>query len=205
MRKAVIGVVSLGILVAVLQTWAQAPQGQYSDPSQFHLAKPGQPIAGTPFDEAQRIFDRHVQELHNLPGTISVNFTAEGLVVRTANPETLPPAVEGLPVFAIAPVDPDAVGALQRGLPSRPSLPPQPEPAPHPEPPHVVEHPPLPDCPSGMHRESGEVRCRFDTPPVDTGQELILNPPPPGVIVLKPGKVREQASACPQEFKEVEG
>jgi hypothetical protein len=32
-----------------------------------------------------------------------------------------------------------------------------------------------------------------------------LLPPPDGVIVLKPGKVREQAEACPEGFEEVEG
>ena len=131
MKKTLVVVASLGTLVFLVYAVAQqaTPKGEQSQ--KFHLATFGQPIAGIPFDEAQKIFDRHVQELHNLPGTISVNFTAEGLVVETANPEALPPAVEGLPVFAIPPVDPDAVGALQKGLPTRPLSSPQPEPDPH--------------------------------------------------------------------------
>ncbi len=189
--------------VLLLRAFAQAPQNP-RDAARFHLATPGKPIAGIPHDEAIKIYGRHAEELRQLPGAVSVSFTAEGLVVETAEPATLPASVEGLPVFAIPPVDPDAIGTLQKGLPSRIS-PSQPEHGPHPEPPQVVEQPPLPDCPPDMHREPGEVRCRSNTPPVDNEPKLVLNPPPPGVIVLRPGKVREQASACPQEFKEVEG
>lgn len=194
MRKAFVGVVSLAILTAVIQTWAQAPQGQYSDPSQFHLAKTGVPIAGIPEEEALKIYERQAETLRQLPGAVSVSFMAEGLVVETANPSALPAVVEGLPVFAIPPVDP-------RAAPGGWVLP-LPPPAPPLEPPVVHTEPPPVQCPPGTHAETAASRCRLDNPPPDPpGVELL--PPPPGVIVLKPGNVREQADSCPEGFQEV--
>lgn len=205
MRKAFIGIVGLAVLVAVIQTWAQAPQGKYSDPAQFHLAKPGVPIAGISEEEALKIYERHAEELRKLPGAVSVSFMAEGLVVETANPAVLPAAVEGLPVFAVPPVDPRAAGGLDYAL----SNPPKSPPPPVPEPPHDHEatEPPLPECPPGTYLQPGEGRCRLLNPaPSSDAPEPKLLPPPSGVIVLKPGKVREQAEKCPEDFpEEVEG
>jgi hypothetical protein len=61
-----------------------------------HLMNP--PIAGIPFEEAEKIYHRHSEELMQIPGTISVGLGAEGIVVRTDHPELVPSEVEGLPV-----------------------------------------------------------------------------------------------------------
>jgi hypothetical protein len=89
MRKTVVGAVSLAILIAVIQTWAQAPQGKYSDPLRFHLAKTGVPIAGIPEEEPLKIYERHAEKLRQLPGAESVSFMAEGLVVSKEQPRRL--------------------------------------------------------------------------------------------------------------------
>ena len=199
MRRAFIGVASLVILIAVLQTWAQAPPGKYSDPSRFHLAKPGVPIAGIPQEEAVKIYERQAEKLRQLPGAVSVSFMAEGLMVETANPAALPAAVEGLPVFAIPPVDPRGGRGLDYALSNPPPL----YSPPPPEPPTVSEPPPPPECPPGTYLKPGEGRCRRLNPPPFTNVEPKLLPPPPGVIVLKPGKVRENMDSCPEKFEEI--
>jgi hypothetical protein len=201
MRKTIVGAVSLAIVIVVMQTWAQAPPGKYSDPSRFHLAKPEVPIAGIPQDEALKIYERQAEKLRQLPGAVSVSFMAEGLMVGTANPAALPAAVEGLPVFAVPPVDPRAAGGLDYAL----SNPPPPYAPPPPESPTVNEPLPPPECPPGTYLKPGEGRCRRLNPPPIANIEPKLLPPPPGVTVLKPGKVRERADTCPEGFEEVEG
>jgi hypothetical protein len=188
-------------VLTLMHSWAQGPQERVNQPSKFHLAEQGEPIAGIPQDEALKIFDRHVHELYALPGTVSVSFMAEGLVVETMKPEALPAAVEGLPVFAIPPIDPRAGMGIDEALSSPPL---QAEPAPAPEPPQVVQEPPARPCAPGYTRDpvSGECLGK-SSEPLPPGPELL--PPPPGVIVLKPGKVREQADVCPEGFEEVEG
>ncbi|MGE4091119.1 MAG: hypothetical protein AB7G75_09795 [Candidatus Binatia bacterium] len=203
MKKFSIIAVCCGIVLVLTYAGAQQGPSRGDPPQQFHLATPGQPIAGIPQDEALDIYQRNAEKLRQMPGALSVSFTAEGLVVETFKPEVLPATVEGLPVFPIPPVAKNAdLGPLD-AVPVNP-----PEPVPPEEPSHDQEHPgdlALPDCPPGTHREPGEVRCRFDTPPPQDVPKVDLLPPPPGVVVLKPGKVREQADACPENFKEVEG
>jgi len=184
--------------LTLLPTWAQGPQEKVYPPYIPRLAVPGQPIAGIPFEEALKIYERHEEELRKLPGSISVSFYADGIVVETANPEVVPAAVEGLPVIPVPPVDPRAAPGGWV-LP----LPPSPAPFPLPDRSGIVDPSSRP-CPPGSFRVPGEGRCRRTnpSPPVP---EVKLLPPPPGVIVLKPGKVREQAEACPQGFEEVEG
>lgn len=187
-------------VISTLSSWVFAQAPQIKQLQKFHLATPGRPIAGIPQDEALKIFDRHIHELRKLPGVVSVGFTAEGLLVETANPEVLPKNVEGLPVFAMSPVDPDSVGALQKGLPTRPL-------APEPDPPQITQGQELPDepCPSGAYRSAPHTRCLRENP-MNTSDPVIPRlQPPPGVVILKPGKIREQAESCPAEFLEVKG
>lgn len=200
MRKAFVGVVSLAVLVAVIQTWAQAPQEKYSDPSQFHLSEPGVPIAGIPVEEALKIYERHAEKLRQLPGAVSVSFMAEGLMVATANPAALPPAVEGLPVFAVPPVDPRAAGGLDYALSNPP-------PPPAPEPPHGQHIPRPVECPSYTHFDPEAGRCRLNEPrpPEPDRPTVQLIPPPPGVVVLRPNQAPEHADSCPPGFQELKG
>jgi hypothetical protein len=61
------------------------------------------PIAGISFEEAQKIFERHQEELGQLPGVQSVWLGAEGIEVRTTNPAVVPSQIESLPVKAVLP------------------------------------------------------------------------------------------------------
>lgn len=184
--------------LSLLPSLAEGPQEKGYPPYTPRLAVPGEPIAGIPQEEALKIFGRYEKELRELPGSISVSFYADGIVVETANPKELPTAVEGLPVIPVPPVDPAARAAI--GLEPLP-----PDAYPLPDRPKLA-HPDSQPCPSGTFRVPGEGRCRrLNPPPADPAPELKLLPPPSGVIVLKPGKVREQADSCPEEFKEVEG
>lgn len=76
-------------------------------------------------------------------------------------------------------------------------------PLPLPDRPKVID-PSTQPCPPGTFRAPGEGRCQYiNPPPTPEEPEVELLPPPPGVIVLKPGKVREQAEACPEGSQEV--
>jgi hypothetical protein len=202
-KKALAVTAFLGTSLFLAYAVAQQATPKGEPPQKFQLATPGVPIAGIPHDEALKISERHVKELYNLPGVISVSFTAEGLVVETFKPEVLPPSVEGLPVIPIPPIAKNAAAGLLEPLPTSP-----PEPVPPEAPPPVVEAPEPPEepCPPGTHREAPHSRCRYDNPPPevieDSGSSDLL-PPPPGVIVLRPEKVREQAESCPENFQEV--
>ena len=195
MKKVLLVTVCLMGGILLLRAFAQSPQKPGETPK-YQLATVGQPIAGIPFDQAMKIADEHTAEIRALPGVVSVSFSADGLVVETVKPEILPTNVEGLPVIPIPPIDADAVGVLERGLPPRASAPPPPELPP------VAEEPPLPvACPPGATLEPGAHRCKYtkpNQPPTST-----LLPPPPGVIVLRPGKVREQMDSCPENFEEI--
>jgi hypothetical protein len=56
-------------------------------------------------------------------------------------------------------------------------------------------------CPSDTHWNTEWGRCVRNTPLAVPAQKLL--PPSPGVMVLRPGGVREQADTCPEGFKEV--
>jgi len=202
-KKALAVTAFLGTSLLLAYTVAQQATPKGEPLQKFHLATPGVPIAGIPHDEALKILYRHVHELYKIKGVVSVSFTAEGLVVETFNSELLPPSVEGLPIFPIPPIAKNAAAGLLEPLPATP-----PDPVPPEEPPQVASSPEPPDepCPPGTHREAPHSRCRFDNPPPevieDSGPSDLL-PPPPGVIVLRPGKVREQADSCPENFQEV--
>jgi hypothetical protein len=196
MRRVFIIIACIGASILLLQSWAQGPQEKKGYPPYTpRLAVPGQPIAGIPFDEALKIYERHEEELRHLPGSISVSFYADGLVVETTNPKALPAVIEGLPVI---PVPPAASRAAEGA---------EPQPFPLPDLPEVVDPTSRP-CPPGSFRAPGEGRCRRTNPsvadPKDSPKPKLL-PPPSGVIVLKPGKVREEAESCPTGFEEVEG
>jgi hypothetical protein len=62
------------------------------------------PIGSMPFTEARKISARHYDRLVKLPGVTSVSLQTEGLLVRTSQPELVPPAIEWLPVKT-APAD----------------------------------------------------------------------------------------------------
>jgi hypothetical protein len=200
MRKVFLGIVGLAVLIAVIQTWAQAPQGKYSDPPPLPLAKPGEPIAGIPQDEALKIYQQHAEKLRQLPGVVSVGFTANGIMVETANPTVLPAAVEGLPVFAVPPVDPRAAGGLDYALANPPS---KIEPTPIPESPWVPPPPPQVstiECGTEAYWDPQIGRCRRNVP-LKTSEFSML-PPPPGVTVLRSDGTRQQADGCPEGFEE---
>jgi len=56
------------------------------------------PIAGIPYEEAEKILERHQRELMQMPGAEAVGLSAEGIKVETNNPAVVPQEVEGLPV-----------------------------------------------------------------------------------------------------------
>ncbi|MGE0823517.1 MAG: hypothetical protein AB7G75_28220 [Candidatus Binatia bacterium] len=61
------------------------------------------------------------------------------------------------------------------------------------------------ECPPGTVPVPELGRCKRTLPSPSNPSSFVPLPPPPGVVVLKPGKVREQADVCPENFKEVEG
>lgn len=185
---------TISLSCAFAQTTLRTP-GEQS--RKFPPAMLGQPIAGIPYDEAMKIFERHVVELGQLPGSEGVGIMGEGLVVTTTNPAALPSSVEGLPVFSVLP------SRLQQSPPEAPTISLKSVlPSEHPE---GEEIPLRTDCPVGMHGVPGSVWCAFDTLPADDGPKVKFNPPPSGVVVLKPGGLQEQADSCPQGLQEVEG
>jgi hypothetical protein len=56
------------------------------------------PIAGIPYEEAQKIVERHRAELMALPGVSLMGLGERGIVVETTNPSVVPKTIEGLPV-----------------------------------------------------------------------------------------------------------
>jgi len=56
------------------------------------------------------------------------------------------------------------------------------------------------DCAPGLHLDPQTKACVIDGYQEATSPEVL--PPPSGVIVLKPGGVREQAKSCPPEYRE---
>lgn len=205
MIRILVAVVCVWVAITLLQLPTVGSQEKVYPPYVPRLAAGDQPIAGIARDEALKIAERHVEELRKLPGAVAVSFSADGLVVETAKPEMLPAMVEGLPVIPIPPVDPRAALTINddwsQPLPSsQPSLPSPPSPLPE----HShIEEPSLEPCGPGSFRAPGEAGCRLITPPLP-GPGPKLLPPPPGVIVLEPDKVREQADKCPEGFNEVE-
>lgn len=67
------------------------------------------------------------------------------------------------------------------------------------------QEPPDEPCPPGAYREAPHTQCLRSNPSNKLDRVPAPLQPPPGVIVLRPGGVREQADSCPEEFKEVEG
>jgi hypothetical protein len=169
--------------------------------SQDVAIQPERSIAGIPLEEAIKIHERYAGMLRELPGVVSVALSKDGLVVETVNPSALPSTVEALPVIPIPPIDPWAGRTIDGSTPVPLREPTEPPPLPTPP---VTNEPKESECSPGAFRRPGEEQCRFLKPPSEPPIVELL-PPPPGVIVLRPGKVREQADACPQGFKEVEG
>jgi len=65
-----------------------------------------------------------------------------------------------------------------------------------------IGSPPEQQCGPYAHWNAEVGRCRRDVPPPDIPLPPQFLPPPPGVIILRPGGVREQADSCPEGFKE---
>src|SRR5205814_2400986 len=66
--------------------------------------------------------------------------------------------------------------------------------------------PPEQQCGPYAHWDAAAGRCRRDSLLPDSRIPSSLPkllPPPPGVIILQPGGVREQADSCPKRFKEI--
>jgi len=141
-------------------------------------------IAGRPYKEALAILKRHEGELMNLPGVDAIDMDEEGILVYTDNPSVVPSTIEGLPVRTTIPL-------AQTFPPVKPEEPQVP--------------PPQLDCGPYAHWEPEVGRCRRDALPPDSlmpSSPRIPLPPPAGVIVLRPGGVREEANACPEGFEE---
>jgi hypothetical protein len=56
------------------------------------------PIAGIPYEEAEKIFKQHEEELCHLPGVKSCALSRGGIILETDNPAVVPASIEGLPV-----------------------------------------------------------------------------------------------------------
>src|SRR5581483_4010295 len=149
-------------------------------------------IAGRPYEEAQAILGRHGQELIHLPGANGVSMDSEGIIVYTNNPKELPSRVEGLPVRALPPLrhTPFLSGQEAIGVPT---------PEAHKETGPSAER----QCGTEAYWDATLGQCRRNAQP--TVQDPNLLPPPPGVIILRPGGKREQADACPDGFRETPG
>ena len=63
--------------------------------------------------------------------------------------------------------------------------------------------PPEQQCGPYAHWDAEVGRCRRDVPSPDIPPPAQFLPPPPGVIILRLGGVREQADSCPKGFKEI--
>ena len=104
-------------------------------------------------------------------------------------PEGLPADVEGLPVIP-SPADNSAKKHMRSENSETLHS-------------HTLEELQFPHCASGAYRETPTSDCRWANPPRKIKRkQMPLLPPPPGVIVLKPGPVRETAEACPEGFRE---
>jgi hypothetical protein len=162
--------------LTLLPSFAQEPQEMVNPPS----APPPGPqmplVENMSQAEGLAIFERHAAELKQLPGVVAVWLEADGIHVYTHNPAVLPTEVEGLPVMAVTSL---GDGKAQK------------------------EVSPLPDgqCGPGTHWDAEVKRCKR-TVPLPVPPPVYL-PPPPGVIVLRPGGVREQAESCPEGFNEI--
>jgi len=133
-------------------------------------------IAGIPYEEALAVFEHRAEELKQLPGVVAVWLEADGIHVYTSDPAVLPTAIEGLPVTSVTSL---GDGETQKEIFPPPSL----------------------QCGSGTQWDTGVGRCKRTVPLVVSPPVYL--PPPSGVIVLRPGGVREQADSCPEGFKEV--
>jgi hypothetical protein len=61
------------------------------------------PIAGIPFEEADKIYQRNKDKLGDLPGVTGIGLRREGIEVETDQPGLVPTNVEGLPVKTVPP------------------------------------------------------------------------------------------------------
>lgn len=61
------------------------------------------PIAGVPYQEAVEIVKRNRKWVMATPGVMSMGLGADGIHIRTSNPELLPSTIEGLPVWFFEP------------------------------------------------------------------------------------------------------
>lgn len=209
MVRAFVGVLCVWAGITLLQAPTVESQKPGEPSSGLHLARPGQPIAGIPFKEAFEIYKRRGGELQQLPGVVSVSLYAEGIVVETVNPAVLPPVLEGLPIIPLFPADPREAATINDPIATEP-LPSPAEPLEEPvaHPPHLAEDDKAVSlerpCASGAERDPVTRECRWISPPPELSEEGVdLLPPPRGVIILKPGKVRESADACPKQFQEI--
>lgn len=57
------------------------------------------PLAGIAYDKVLDIYERHLETLFKLPGIQGYGLKADGLHVRTSQPEAVPTDLEGLPVI----------------------------------------------------------------------------------------------------------
>lgn len=146
-------------------------------------------IAGRPFEEAQAILGRHGQELIHLPGANGVSMDSEGIIVYTEDPTVVPPLIEGMPVRAAPPLK---HGPLPSGQEA--SEPQGMESAGETEPPAELS------CGSEAYWDAAAGQCQHHESLIAPDSNLL--PPPPGVIILRPDGVREQADVCPAGFNE---
>src|SRR5581483_2954593 len=61
------------------------------------------PVAGIPYEEAEKIAERSVEQLGKLPGVKAIMLGEGGITVETDRPELIAGSIEGLPVKVIPP------------------------------------------------------------------------------------------------------
>jgi hypothetical protein len=135
------------------------------------------------FQNALKIIKRHEEELINLPGADGIDYDRDGIIVYTDNPAVVPAEVEGIPIRT-AP----ALGWKNAEAPL--------------EPPSPL---PKPQCQPPTYLDVDAGRCVMPAPFAEKFRLPELPPPlspPAGVVVLRPGRIKEQADTCPAGFKE---
>lgn len=168
--------------LTLLPSLAAASQENVGSPTETLPEEPSvsaipDSVAEIPYEEALEIFERNREILMQFPGVQTVELRRpEGIIVRTDNPSVIPPEVGGLPIKTFPRI---------------------------PEPQKQIDLPPGQQCPPDTQWNAEWGRCVRNSPFTIPSLELL--PPPPGVIILRPGKVREQADSCPEGFEEARG
>jgi hypothetical protein len=61
------------------------------------------PIFGVPYEEAEKIFERNLDRIHQIPGVSGLSLGGDGITIETDQPALVPNSIEGLPVRVTPP------------------------------------------------------------------------------------------------------